>query len=88
MGAGYWETMIDCGYAEPEADEEMVEAPVDVCMSNATRPTNPHVVVEIDGSSTGSTEGQGDVPAGVIIIDVDKPSKGQTSKTGAFTYKN
>lgn len=49
MGAGYWEIMIDRGYAETEAeaDEEMVEALVDLCISNATRQTNRHVLKKL-----------------------------------------
>lgn len=82
IGAGYWETMIDRGYA----DEEMVETPVSVSIGNAARQMDRHVIVEVDASSTGSIEGQAYAPAGVIIIDVDKLPKARASKTGAVTF--
>lgn len=57
---------------------EMDQHPAEtVGMTRGTRPTNPPVVVDIDGSSTDSTEGQGYVRAGVNVIDVDEPSEGQ-----------
>ncbi|KAL0890070.1 hypothetical protein Bca101_014053 [Brassica carinata] len=55
---------------------EMDQRPAEtVGMTRGTRPTNPPVVVDIDGSSTDSTEGQGYVRAGVNVIDVDEPSE-------------
>lgn len=58
--------------------QERVQRPAEtVGMAGGTRPTNPSVIVDIDGSSTDSTEGQGYVQADVNVIDVDEPSEGE-----------
>ncbi|KAL0713243.1 hypothetical protein Bca4012_020221 [Brassica carinata] len=57
-----------------EVMHESVAAPAGaVGMTIGTRLTDPHLIVDVDGSSTGSTLEKSNVQAGVDIIDVDEP---------------
>lgn len=56
MGPGYWETMIDRGFAVEDDDEQMEEAAADATNIKTTRLTPTRVIVDVEGSSTGSTD--------------------------------
>lgn len=62
ISPGYWESMIDHGYTDEDVGNIPMEAPLDIInlttdlsMEEISCPLNQNCVIDIEGSSTGST---------------------------------